>query len=263
MKCCPDYSALLREIYKVVQQNKKAIGVDEYPASVPVSLINKEGKEKGAKKILNLTQLLAWYVERFDEVVGQFEIPINIDDIDLIQAGNQSVKIRLPNIAESIAEIFLMVLNMTINSEVQTNIATRTLVETGADKQQNFKSYMMLEAITEYLGFRYKEESKTMPLAFTPGEESFQKMLVEKQVEVSCIEFDDKINLPKQMQELLNAAAIIRGALWKQLDPKKDFKQQLLESLIASSELLKKGTGTLDLSKLEKEINQIQKEQNE
>lgn len=263
MKCCPDYSALLREIYKVVQQNKKAIGVDEYPASVPVSLINKEGKEKGAKQILNLTQLLAWYVERFDEVVGQFEIPINIDDIDLIKAGNQSVKIRLPNIAESIAEIFLMVLNMTINSEVQTNIATRTLAETGADKQQNFKSYMMLEAITEYLGFSYKEESKTMPLTFTPGEESFQKMLVEKQVEVSCIEFDDKINLPKQMQELLNAAAIIRGALWKQLDPKKDFKQQLLESLIASSELLKKGTGTLDLSKLEKEINQIQKEQNE
>jgi hypothetical protein len=262
MKCCPDNSTLLKQILKIVKENKKAIGVDEYPATVPKSFINKNGKEAGVKQLSNLTQLVGWYVERFDEVVGQFEIPIDVDDIDLTKKGNQSVKIRLPNIAESIAEMFLMILNITINNEVQTNIATRILAETGADKQQNFKSYMMLEAITEYLGFSYREQDKGMPLTFSPGKESFDEMLVEKEVRVSCVEYDDKVNLPKQMQELLNAAAIVRGALWKQLDPKKDLKKQLLDSLIASSALLNRGDTESSLAEIEKEINLIQIEEN-
>lgn len=261
MRCCPDNSQLLKEILKIVRENKAAIGVQDYPVTVPTSLINKNNIEPGDKKLTSLTQFLGWYVERFDEVLGQFEIPIEIEDSDLVTEGNQKLKITLPNIAESIGEMFMMLLSLTINNDVILNMNTRILAETGSDKQQNFKSYMLLEAITEYLGFKYKTVNKDLPLTFTPEAPTVAKILQNKTYKVSCIEFDDKINLPKQMTELLQSAAITRAVHWQKLDPKQDITKQLFGSILNSKDLISQLLANLDLGKLEKELNEINKKQ--
>lgn len=262
MRCCPDNSALLREILKIVKQNKKAIGYNDYPVSVPQSLIKTDGREKGDIKLESLTQFLGWYVQRFDEVVGEFEIPIEVEDTDLLKEGNQTVKFKLPNIAEAIAELFLMVMNINITNEVSLNVAMRTLAEAGADKQQNFKSAMMLDSIVEYLGFKYKDESKKLPLTFTPGEEVLTRILQETEVDVSTIEYDDDMNLQRALFELLQSAAVIRAKHWKQVDPKQDIKSQILSSLLQNKDLITQLIKGLNYEELEKQINNINDEQN-
>ena len=94
-----------------------------------------------------------------------------------------------------------MVMNINITNEVSLNVAMRTLAEAGADKQQNFKSAMMLDSIVEYLGFKYKDESKKLPLTFTPGEEVLTRILQETEVDVSTIEYDDDMNLQRALFE--------------------------------------------------------------
>lgn len=261
MRCCPDNSALLRKILKIVKQNKEAIGYDDFPASLPASLITKDGKEPGNKNVTNIPRLITYFLERFDEVVGEFEIPIEIEDTDLIKEGNQSLTVKLPNIAEAIAEMFMMAMNLNIVNEVQINAITRILAETGADKQQNLKSYMMLEAIVEHLGFSYDDKTIKLPLTYTPGAESLQEILQEKEVDVSCIEYNDDINLPKQMHELLQSAAIIRARFWKRIDTKGDIKQQLLGTILQNTDLIERFTKGINLDELQKEINNIKDEQ--
>ena len=261
MRCCPDNSALLREILKIVKQNKKAIGYDDYPVSVPKSLITEKGKAPGNENKQSLTQFLAWFVQRFDEVVGEFEIPIVIEDTDLTKEGNQSLTVRLPNIAEAIAEMFVMTMNLNIVNEVQMNAVTRILAESGADKQQNFKSYMMLEAITEHLGFSYKDITEKLPLTFTPGAEALLDILKEKEIDVTCIEYDDDMNMPKQMHELLQAAAIIRARYWQPIDTKKDIKKQIIASFLQNRYVISELLGKFDLKDLENQINNIKDEQ--
>ncbi|MGB3761272.1 MAG: hypothetical protein WBA07_33675 [Rivularia sp. (in: cyanobacteria)] len=262
MRCCPDNSALLKEILKIVKQNKKAIGYDDYPVSVPQSFISVDGKEKGSKNVESITQFFAWYIERFDEIVGEFEIPIEVEDSDLLKGGNQTVKFKLPNIAEAIAELFLMVMNINITNEVQLNVAMRTLTEAGADKQQNYKSAMMLDAIVEYLGFAYKDVPQKLPLTFTPGEEILTRILKETEVDVSTIEYADNMNLQRALLELLQSAAIIRAKHWKQVDQKKDVKSQILSNLLQNKDLISQFIKGLNLEELEDEINKINNEQN-
>ncbi|MGB3652950.1 MAG: hypothetical protein WBA41_17275 [Rivularia sp. (in: cyanobacteria)] len=260
-KTVQENNEIVKDNNEIVKENKKRIGVLEYPVSVPKSLINVNGKEQGNKNVENLTQLLAWYVERFDEVVGQFEIPIEIEDADLTKEGNQKLEVKLPNIAESIAEMFTMLLNLNIVNEVQMNMNTRLLAEMGADKQQNFKSYMALEAIVEFLGFSYRDATTKLPLTFTPGAEELSDILKEKEIDVSYIDYDDKINLPKQMQELLQSAAIIRSVHWRNFKKSGNMASQIKDLMINNKDLFERMLKGLDLEKLEKEINEIKKQQ--
>lgn len=262
MRCCSDNANLLKQILKIVKQNNQSIGHSDYPVTLPSSLVNRNGKEPGTEKVNSITQFIAWYVQRFDELLGQFEIPIEIEDTDLTKEGNQSLTVKLPNVAESIAEMFMMLMNLNITNEVQMNMMTRVLAETGADKQQNFKSYMALEAIVEFLGFSYDDGTTKLPLTFSPGEEELQNILKETEVDVSYIDYNDDINLPKQMHELLNAAAIIRAKHWYKLDTKGDIKKQILSQIFQSKDLIAKLLKEVDLEELEEEINKIKAQQN-
>ncbi|MBD2095124.1 hypothetical protein H6F90_08145 [Trichocoleus sp. FACHB-591] len=67
MACDPEQTALLRLI-------AKRLGTDDYPASVPKSLLTDRGS--GQQQIESLTQLIGWFVQQVDGLVGEF--PINI-----------------------------------------------------------------------------------------------------------------------------------------------------------------------------------------
>jgi S-adenosylmethionine synthetase len=107
------------------------------------------------------------------------------------------------------------------------NIANRNLIETGQNKQQLFKTYMATQAIIDYLGFATSETSIKMPLSFTFGKESFAQMLKQSEVDVKVIEHSGKGGLNTYLQDLLQAAAIIRAVHWRQLDPKADLAKQI------------------------------------
>jgi len=231
LACCPDNSDLLKAILAKLNTLSMIVGVADYPASLPQSLITKNGKNPGNISIPSLTQLLGWYIQRFDEVIGQFEIDLDVAKPD--EAG-ETIPIRLPNLAESIAEMMTLAFQTSINSELLVNICNRTLIETGQQKQQEFKNYMAIQSIIEWLGFGTEETSETMPLSFTPGETSFSKMLVESQVSVKGTQFDGKQGFHGSLLDLLQAAAIIRAIHWRKVDQTKDVAAQLFNSILAA-----------------------------
>jgi hypothetical protein len=237
MGCCPEHTALLNRLIKKVDKLSEIVGVDEYPASLPQSLISKDEGFLGNlipnpnKEVANLTQFLAWYVERFDEIMGQWEIPIEIKDSDPNTPGDQPKGIKLLNMAEAIAEMFTLSYQAYLNSELMINLSTRNLIETGQDKRQNFITYKLLQSFTDYIGYKYKEVKADMPLMFTPEKVSFDELLKETKVKVAVPEFDEKLNFQVDLMRFRKAASILDSVFFKRVNPKGDIKGQLMKSL--------------------------------
>lgn len=235
-----------KNVIESVDKLSKAVGVDEYPASLPSSLITEDEGFIGNlipnpnTEVKNLTQLIGWVVERFDEIAGQFEIPIEIKDSDPTTPGDQPKGIKIPNIAEGIAEIMGLLLQTTINSETLVSLTTRTLIETGQDKQQNFKGYMLLQALTEYIGFNYEDKKILLPMTFTPGKESLDEMLQETDIEVAVPEYNEKLNLQADLARYRKAAGIIDSVFFRKINPNADAKPQVMKYIKDAYDLARK-----------------------
>lgn len=235
MLCCPD--DLIRLLIQKVDRLSEVVGIDEYPATVPDSFINRRGGFLGQIQppnniqVPSLTKLFEWYVKRFDELMGEWEIPIEIKDSDPTTPGDQNLGFALPNLAEAIAEMMLLLLQVNINSETLVNMNTRTMIEVGQDKQQNFKSYMMTSAIADYLGFKYEEKSHKLPMLFDIGKEDYDQLLKETEVNVVAPEFDGKQNFQEALHRLLEGAAITKAANFRKLKNNDQMKEQIVALL--------------------------------
>lgn len=249
-ECCPD--DLIRLLIQKVDRLSEVVGIDEYPATVPDSFINRRGGFLGQVQspnniqIASLTKLFEWYVKRFDELMGEWEIPIEIKDSDPTTPGDQNLGFALPNLAEAIAEMMLLLLQVNINSETLVNMNTRTMIEVGQDKQQNFKSYMMTSAIADYLGFKYEEKSHKLPMLFDIGKEDYDQLLKETEVNVVAPEFDGKQNLQEALHRLLEGAAITKAANFRKLNNNDNMKQQIVDLLKGYSKTKKTVNNTED-----------------
>lgn len=218
MPCCND--ALSKLILK---------RIGNLPVDVPKSYLTKNGVQPTqVKKIESLTEFIAWFAERHDETLGEFEITIEVDDADLTKQGKQKQTIRLPNLAEAIAEMCSLLIHANINNELILNIVNRTLIESGQIKQSDFKIHSALHALIDYIGFHTNSESQKMPLSFTAGEKSFDKFLKESQQDVSVITYHQKETLTAIMQPLLQAAAITRAVHYRGIHGN---KQQIASAL--------------------------------
>lgn len=230
MSCCSQVLAYLAYLNRKVDRLSQIIGVEEYPASLPQTFISTDSNSNDNNtEIPNLTRLLGWYVERFDEIMGQWEVAIDIEDADAVEAGNQSLKVRVPNIAEAISELLMQSINNTVNTEALISITTRALLEAGMTKQQSFINYWMLDTLIDYFGFQTREVSKSLALTFKPGEEDLEKLLVEGEVPVKVTELSDTTTFKVNMQDLLQAAAITRAANWRGFENNGDIKQNFID----------------------------------
>lgn len=240
MRCCPDNSALLREILKVVKQNKEGIGYDDLPANLPKSFIVENNVDQGQQDKPNLVQIIGWLAERLDETIGQFELEIEIQDSDAVKEGNQPVTIKLPNIAESLGEITMLLLSILYDTDLSVNLNSKLLAEVGSSKQIAFKNNQAIDTIIDYLGYGIKQVREDLPMTFTPGSEEFSELLKPKTIKVPVDELDDTRTLPTILQELLQAAAIIRAVHWRQVDPKKDIAKQILSDIDYENDYINK-----------------------
>lgn len=252
MTCCPtnnNNDDLVRLLIDKVDKLSKVVGVDEYPASLPASLISKDEGFLGNlipnanKEIPNLTQFLAWYVERFDEVLGQWEIPIEIKDSDPSKPGDQPLGVKLPNMAEAIGEMFSLAFQTNLNSEVLLNFAVRNAAENMTDKQQNFITYKLLQSLTDWVGYKQKDTKEKMPMLFTLGKTRYDEILKESEVEVPCTEFDDKFGLEADLMRFREAVSILQAVHKKKIDPNGDIKGQILKYLLDTFASTKKVNG--------------------
>lgn len=224
----------------------EVVGIDDFPINVPETLIASIAQTDlvnppsiSHKDLTSIPQLIHWFVERFDEVMGQWVVPIEVKDTDPTTVGDQSKLMVFPNIAELLAEMMMIMFQVSINSEVLTNISTRLLMEAGQDKQQNFITYKLLQSLTDYVGYSYKDKIVEMPLLFDPKAKSFDKMLTEVQIKVPVPEFDEKFNLQADFMRFRKAASILDSVYFRKVDPNGDIKAQLMKRLFDLRDLLK------------------------
>lgn len=214
------------------------MGLHELPASLPETLISKDEGFLGNlipnanKDVLTLTRYITWFVERFDEVVGQWEIPIEIKDSDPSKPGDQPIGIKLPNIAEAIAEMFILCFQTNLNSETLLNMTMRVMGDGAADKKQNFVSYKLLQSLTDWAGYKQKDISMKLPLLFTLGKTKYEDILKESEEDVDVVEFDDKFGLEADLMRFREASAMLAAVHKRKIDPNGDVKAQVLKYLL-------------------------------
>lgn len=232
MACCDSES---EELLRLIARR---LGTDQFPAKVPKSLLADRGN--GTEKIESLTALTGWFITQVDALVGQFPIEIEIEDTDPTQEGNQSKKLKLTNLAETLAELMGTLINTSINSDTLVNIGIRTLTEAGAAKNAAIVAQDVARANAEFLDYEQEEISRKIPCAFTPGKTELDDILQESEQTIRSYENVDKQQLKDYLTELLQMAAIIRAVHWRQLDHSQgNYKQQiksLLKNLVDLSE---------------------------
>ncbi|MBD1925755.1 hypothetical protein H6F74_05590 [Trichocoleus sp. FACHB-90] len=221
--------------FQRVENVAKIIGIEELPAELPESFISRDEGFLGNlipnqpvyKR--NLVQLLGYFMERFEEITGQFEIPIQIKDSDPTTPGDQPKGIKIPNIAEGIAEMMLLLIQTSVNSETLINICTKTLIESGQIKQQDFKNFHQLTTVLDYMGCGTQEVKKSIPLSFSVGAETLPDLLRDTTVEVSVTELKEQRDMKDVFMPLLDSASIIKSVFFRKFDQKGDIKAQLID----------------------------------
>jgi hypothetical protein len=223
MSCCPNVEQndqLLRLILK-------KIGSTQLPATVPKVLTN---RQKGTIKIESLAEFTAYTVKQMDALCGRYPIDIEIEDTDLTKEGNQTKKIKLPNIAETLAEMMGMLLVLRSESDATLNATIRALTEAGSAKQMAFMAYEYAKANAEFLGYKGEQKERKIPFAFKPGEVRLDKMLVEGEMSVKGWENEDKDDFNDLIAPLLELAAMWKVANYRKTgagDPKESIKKFL------------------------------------
>ena len=239
--CCRENLKFLRAIYT-------QLGLFKFPGQLPSTIISqvvKEGEkptEPPQVPIFTLVDLLMWQFERDDERWGQWAIDIDVKDSDITTEGDQKKSIKLPNLAESIAEFEGQLLSILTNVEALVALSVRNLSESGLARQEAIKGYLASMAIAKYMAFPYKEIDVEIPSTYTPGATSIDKLIIESVIHAKGIDYENKETLRDVFLDLLQAAAIIRAVHWRQVDPKNDVKKQILAQLRGSAELLEKIT---------------------
>lgn len=237
MGCCAETNELLRLLLQ-------KIGADDLPATVSTSLIQKGDEPDETMQIESLADLTAWIAKNFAELMGQWEIPIEIEDNDPLTAGNQKQTIRLPNLAEAIAELFGLAFNSNLQTSLILNTTIRTLQEAGHTKQQALLAHLYSRANAEFLGYEASEKQIEIGMAFTPGEEDFARFLQESTQKMKGWENTDSADLRTYLTDLLQAAAIIRAVYGERVNSGGNLTQQIIDLVKSQSSILDDDTAS-------------------
>ena len=193
--CCNETKQMMQLILK---------RLGDLPATVPVQLTD---HTKGEKRVNSISEFISYTVKQLDAIAGQFPVEIEIEDSDLTKEGNQKQIVKLPNIAESLAEIVGILLTLRTESDTNLNATIRGLIETGSAKQIAFQAYEYAKANAEFLAYKGRQVERKVPFVFKPGEEKLDKMLQETEVKVKGWENDDKEDIKDLLYPILELAA--------------------------------------------------------
>jgi hypothetical protein len=223
MCCCPN----VEQNDQLLKLILKKIGSTNLPASVPKVLTD---RKKGTIKIESLAEFTAYTVKQLDALCGKYPIDIEIEDADLTTEGNQTKKLKLPNIAETLAEMMGLLLVLRSESDATLNATIRALTEAGSSKQMAFLAYEYAKANAEFLGYKGEQKERKVPFAFKPGESQLDKMLQEGEISIRGWENEDKDDFNDLIAPVLELAAMWKVANYRKTgagDPTENIKKFL------------------------------------
>lgn len=224
MNCCcdnPENDDLLRLIaYR--------LGVQDYPVTVPASLIASPQTDSATQQTESLTQLQAWFVKQVDALSGQFPIEVEIEDIDPTTQGNQTRKIELPNIAETLAEIYGLSVRSSVNSDISINFLMRLAAEVIATKNAAVVAQDYSKANAQFLGYKGNPKNRRLNYAFNPEQlDNLEGILQECTKTVIGWGCDDDETVVDFLQKIVFASGIIKAVFMRKRDQIEDVISQI------------------------------------
>ena len=203
MSCCNT-----EEIEEMIRVIMLRLGTAQYPATVPANLADEEDE---TLQIENLTDLVGWGVRQMDAVVGQFPIDIEIKDADPSQSGNQTRKVKLPNLAEAIAEVYALSLRSGVGSDIHTSFLMRLAAEVIAIKNAALITQDYAKANASYLGYKGNTVRRKVNYAFNVTNlENLEKILQESEKAIIGWQDEDKNTVQAYLEKLMFVASIIK-----------------------------------------------------
>lgn len=212
---CKQIEADLRAI-------KKFLGVKQEPWVFPSSLGSEEG---GTQSIPDIANMMAYFAKQMSGMLGATgEIKIKVKDSSITQEGDQEVELSFPNIAEAIANLTGLAITNQAISSATLDASLRGLFQAGQAFTSAAVGTEQIESIMEWLGFEMKKKSLQVPLAYTPGKESPDKILKDSQVYLSYWDVDDKKSLQDYLNIFIVASEIVKAANFQKLEDPFDYR---------------------------------------
>lgn len=205
MGCCEESLEILEAIYS-------RLGVDEFPVKAPPLLIDEGDKEI---EMDNHAQLWEWTARNLDAVMGQFPIKIKIKDSDPTTEGNQEIELNFPNVAETLAELFGLVYQSEINTDLISEILLRLIPEVLATKNATITTQSYAKANASYLGYEGNTQEVEVDFNFDlENPQSLPQFLKETKKRVRVYRDESKESVAEVLSKLEFAAGIIKASLY-------------------------------------------------
>ncbi|MBD1887968.1 hypothetical protein [Coleofasciculus sp. FACHB-SPT9] len=206
------------------------LGIEAFPIDVPATVINPEksgvwGKifgfidGKKRRKLKSIAEFIAWQSEQDAAVLGKFHQVIPIADSDATKKGDQPDRVVLPNIAETLKEIILLVANLIQSQGMMMDINLKTLTEASAVKVEVAKTQLVVKDIQEYLDYDTEQKIFDVPIqigvppadATEEDMANFSKFLEPSKTQVDSAEWMGRDSFQEALTDLRTAAAAIRA----------------------------------------------------
>ncbi|MGL5132411.1 MAG: hypothetical protein ACRC78_07780, partial [Planktothrix sp.] len=216
----------------------KVLGVENgnsrFPFKLPESLRNVNDTEPQEIDIDDYPEAFGYLIDRIDELVGQFNIDIEIEDTDPVTKGNQKAKISIGNISEGIAEIIGLIYGLGMSQKIGTEASVKSLITLGMVQRTITEIDAVTEEIFDHLEIPMKEVEREIDLEFSPGVKNFDAFFKPSKERVKVPERLQGKNAPTlqdQLDILIQAATIIKSRGFRKVNPYQDIGAQVVGNL--------------------------------
>lgn len=201
---------ILDKKIQLLGQERTRTTDDKLKKAIEAAIEDCEAQKQGKsvyQTLGNIPQQTSWLARVLDEVLGSYPFSITLRDSDLIKVGDQEKTVKVPNIAESLAELQGLGIVNHAATELSLNFLIRILTETGVGRMQTVKNYYLLDVIRDWLGVRTKDKNIDVQFSYDPlfilqddpnTSDEFAKFLQAKMAPVQIEEIDEQITLRKQ-----------------------------------------------------------------
>lgn len=207
MGCCPETQDQLQWLVK-------KLGLNRLPVAATESITADEEK---TIRLDSLVELVHYGTKSTLEVLGEWPVKIEIRTDE----GEESGEIKLPNIAETLAELFGLEFGTSRDSDAAYAAAIAGLGVSSSILSTLISTLDRVEALSEFVGGRVKPVTREFQLPFDPFADpdttSQQKLFTPTTVKTEGWENDDKQVLATVVSEvrekikLLEAVFVERG----------------------------------------------------